>query len=112
MGSCTIIDDDKPSSKSKSNSSDSLAPGSYDGYTIANDGSISHNEGNMYGSMTKTNTFDDSKSNSTMDDEKKNEIQSISIQNANQLRDIGCVIIKNGIRKDLISNALKLINNA
>ena len=84
------------------------APGTNDGYTISADGIINYNEGNMYGTKTKSEV----KSNDTMDDEKKNEIQTLSIKDANSLRDNGCVIIKNGIRKDLVKNALQLINNA
>eukprot|EP01083_Nonionella_stella_P267246 902964_1 len=47
-----------------------------------------------------------------MDDEKKNEIKGISQSDANSFRDIGCVVIKNAVRKDLIQNALRVINNA
>merc|ERR1719419_259882 len=55
---------------------------------------------------------DDSKANNPMDDEKKNEIQDISEEAANSLRDIGCVVIRNGVRNDLTAAALRVINNA
>ena len=85
-----------------------------------------YGDGNMYGgskeeeskggssfspkSGAKSN--DDSKSNNVLDDEKKNEIQDITEDAGNCLRDNGCVIIKNGVRNDLSKTALQIINNA
>ena len=76
------------------------------GYQVLPNGDVSYNEGDMYGGTTDKKT-DDNK-----DDEKANEIQDIKEKSAASIRDNGCCVIPNGMRKDLISNSLRIINNA
>ena len=80
-----------------------------EGTNIPNPVQYDYNQGSMYGKSGDKNT--DSKE-ENKDDEKMHEIQDLSEKSADLLRDNGCCIIKNGVRKDLISNALRIINNA
>eukprot|EP00484_Ammonia_sp_Unknown_P028575 CAMPEP_0197035520 /NCGR_PEP_ID=MMETSP1384-20130603/13294_1 /TAXON_ID=29189 /ORGANISM="Ammonia sp." /LENGTH=358 /DNA_ID=CAMNT_0042465591 /DNA_START=22 /DNA_END=1098 /DNA_ORIENTATION=+ len=85
-------------------------------YTHQNQQTVTpdYNTGDMYGGSTanKDSNGDSKQDDNSMDDEKKNAIQDLNEQSANALRDTGCCIIKQGVRKDLAQNALRLINHS